>query len=180
MKEKDNRSKQLAYLLRHDQDAWELGKIDSEGWRNVIELCKDYRFSLQELQEIVLNDSKGRYEFDAENLHIRACQGHSIPVDIDSIKEEVPPDFLYHGTPEKNKDSILKRGLLKGSRLYVHLSADYDTALNVGKRRSGPTIVFKIKASEMYKNGAKFLKSKNGVWLCDQVHPKYLELYVNY
>lgn len=180
MKEKDSRSKQLAYLLRHDQDAWKLGKIDDNGWRNTVELQEDYGYTQDELQEIVDTDTKGRYELSENKLHIRALQGHSIPVEVDNIVESIPPDILYHGTPEKNKDSILKRGLLKGSRLYVHLSADYDTALNVGKRRSGPTIVFKIKASEMYKNGAKFLKSKNGVWLCDQVHPKYLELYVNY
>ena len=174
MKDINEKSKKLSYLLRHDTEGFKLGKIDSEGWRNVIELCKDHGFSLQELQEIVLNDSKGRYEFDEENLHIRACQGHSIPVDVCSIKEEIPPDFLYHGTPEKNKDSILKKGLLKGSRLYVHLSDDYDTAFNVGKRRPGPTIVLMVRAAEMYKDGIKFWKSKNGVWLCDYVDSKYI------
>lgn len=180
MNKKDDRSKQLAYLLRHDQDAWRLGKIDPNGWRNTIELQEDYGYTQDELQEIVNTDTKGRYELSENKLHIRALQGHSIPVEVDSIVEMIPPEILYHGTPEKNKESILKKGLLKGSRLYVHLSADYDTALNVGKRRNGPTIVFKVKTAEMSRAGIKFWKSANNVWLCSYVDPKYLELYVDY
>lgn len=174
MKEKDERSKQLAYLLRHDLEAYKVGKIDDNGWRNTIELQKDYNYTQDELQEIVDTDTKGRYELSEDKLHIRALQGHSIPVEVDNILESTPPNILYHGTPEKNKDSILEKGLLKGSRLYVHLSADYETALNVGKRRQGPTIIFKVKAAEMSRAGIKFWKSKNGVWLCDYIEPKYL------
>ena len=177
MKEKNERSKQLAYLLRHDQDAWKLGKIDPNGWRNTIELGEDYGYTRDELHEIVNTDTKGRYELSENKLHIRALQGHSIPVEVDSIVEMIPPEILYHGTPEKNKDSILKKGLLKGSRLYVHLSADYETALKVGKRRPGPTIILIIKTAEMIKAGLKFFKSSNGVWLCNYVDPKFIEIY---
>ena len=158
---------------------FKLGKIDPEGWRNTIELQEDYEFTISELQEIVDTDSKGRYELSDNKLHIRALQGHSIPVKIDNILEEIPPDYLYHGTPESNLKSIMSKGLLKVSRLYVHLSADYDTALNVGKRRQGPTVVLKVKSGDMYKDSIKFWKSKNGVWLCSYVDPKYLEVYEN-
>jgi len=176
MKGKSEKSKQLAYLLRHDKEAFRLGKIDLNGWRNTIELQEDYGYTRDELQEIVDTDSKGRYELSENKLHIRALQGHSIPVEVDNIVESIPPDILYHGTQEKNLKSILENGLLKGSRLYVHLSADYETAWNVGKRRNGPTIVFKIRAAEMSRAGIKFWKSKNGVWLCSWVDPKYLEI----
>lgn len=44
----------------------------------------------------------------------------------------MPPDILYHGTGEKYVSSIDKEGLLPKSRLYVHLSKDEDTAVNVG------------------------------------------------
>jgi len=176
MKEKDNRSKQLAYLLRHDLEAYRVGKIDDSGWRNTIELQEDCGYTQDELQEIVDTDTKGRYELSEDKLHIRALQGHSIPVEVDNIVESIPPEILYHGTPESNLESIQEKGLLKGSRLYVHLSADYDTALKVGKRKKGPTIVLKIKTAEMSKAGIKFWKSKNGVWLCEYVDPKYIEL----
>jgi len=176
MSTKDSRSKKLAYLLRHDFEGYKLGKIDTSGWREVKELYDDYNYTISELEEIVETDSKGRYEFSDDKKSIRARQGHSIPVEIDSIVESIPPDILYHGTQEENKESILEKGLLKGSRLYVHLSADYETAWNVGKRRTGPTIVFKIRAAEMFRAGIKFWKSKNGVWLCSWVDPKYLEI----
>lgn len=176
MSKKDERSKQLAYLLRHDLEAYKVGKIDDNGWRNTIELQEDYGYTQDELQEIVDTDTKGRYELSENKLHIRALQGHSIPVEVDNIVESIPPEILYHGTLESNLKSIQEKGLLKGSRLYVHLSADYDTAFKVGERRKGSTIVLKIKTAEMFKAGIKFWKSKNGVWLCEYVDPKYIEL----
>lgn len=176
MSKKDDRSKKLAYLLRHDEEAFRLGKIDFYGWRSTRELDLYFGYSISELQEIVDTDSKGRYELSEDKLHIRALQGHSVPVEVDNIEETTPPEILYHGTPESNLESIQEKGLLKGSRLYVHLSADYDTALKVGERRKGPTIVLKIKTAEMSKAGIKFWKSKNGVWLCEYVDPKYIEL----
>lgn len=176
MSKKDDRSKKLAYLLRHDKNGFKLGKIDNAGWRNTIELEEDFGYTISELQEIVDTDSKGRYELSENKLHIRALQGHSIPVEVDNIVESIPPEILYHGTLESNLKSIQEKGLLKGSRLYVHLSADYDTAFKVGERRKGSTIVLKIKTAEMFKAGIKFWKSKNEVWLCEYVDPKYIEL----
>jgi putative RNA 2'-phosphotransferase len=59
-------------------------------------------------------------------------------------------------------------------RLHVHLSKDLETAIKVGSRRGKP-IVLKIHASRMYEAGFVFYLSKNGVWLCDQVPPEYIE-----
>lgn len=83
------------------------------------------------LEEIVRTDNKQRYSFNEDKTLIRANQGHSIPVDVELTKA-VPPDILYHGTGEKYVSSIDKEGLLPKSRLYVHLSKDEDTAVNVG------------------------------------------------
>jgi len=59
-------------------------------------------------------------------------------------------------------------------RLYVHLSKDIDTALQVGQRHGKP-IVLKVHSGEMYRNGIKFYLSENGVWLVNNVETKYLE-----
>jgi putative RNA 2'-phosphotransferase len=66
---------------------------------------------------------------------------------IDGIKKTkaVPPDILYHGTGEKYVSSIDKEGLLPKSRLYVHLSKDEETAVNVGKRHGKP-VIYKVDA----------------------------------
>ena len=55
----------------------------------------------------------------------------------------------------------------------VHLSADKETAVNVGKRHGKP-IVLIINATQMYKDGFTFYLSENGVWLVNAVPPKYI------
>ena len=109
------------------------------------------------LNRIVETDEKGRYQFSPEGDKIRACQGHSLPVDL-GLKPVSPPKYLYHGTTEKALPSILKRGLVKGNRQYVHLSRDRKTAEIVGNRR-GPGVVLKILAGEMEKAGYLFYLS---------------------
>ena len=103
---------------------------------------------------------------------IRANQGHSINVDVE-LKEAVPPDILWHGTSEKYVDSILKDGLIPKSRLYVHLSYEYDTAIKVGSRHGKP-VVFKVFAGKMAKDGYKFFKSENGVWMAERIPKEYI------
>ena len=61
------------------------------------------------------------------------------------------------------------------SRLYVHLSKDYDTALKVGKRHGEP-VVIKVDAAGMCRDGADFYLSENGVWLTKYVDPGYLSI----
>ena len=60
-------------------------------------------------------------------------------------------------------------------RLYVHLSSTIETAINVGTRHGIP-VVFKVDTQKMFKDGAKFYLSRNGVWLTDYVATEYLSL----
>ena len=109
---------------------------------------------------------------DVEEL-IRANQGHSIPVDVE-LEELAPPEFLYHGTSEKFSASIKLQGLLKKSRLYVHLSSDVETAEKVGRRHGVPKI-FLVESGKMFRDGYKFFCSVNGVWLTEHVPMIYLK-----
>ena len=59
------------------------------------------------------------------------------------------------------------------SRLYVHLSGDYDTAVTVG-RRHGKPVVYEVETGRMARDGFKFYQSVNGVWLTDSVPAQYL------
>lgn len=86
-----------------------------------------------------------------------------------------PPEHLYHGTGEKYVNSIDQSGLIPKSRLYVHLSGDIDTAINVGKRHGKP-IVYRVSFGEMQKDGYEFFRSVNGVWLTKEVPAKFLEV----
>ncbi len=169
-------SKFIALILRHKPE--EIGiTLDEHGWANVDELiagiAKTREFSMADLEEIVRTDEKQRYSFNEDKTLIRANQGHSVPVDVE-LEEIDPPRYLYHGTGEKYVASINEKGIIPKSRLYVHLSEDYDTALIVGSRHGKP-VVFRIWANKMHRDGFVFYKSVNGVWLTKEVPVKYFK-----
>ena len=83
-----------------------------------------------------------------------------------------PPDVLYHGTATRFLELIYAEGLVTGNRLYVHLSPDEATAINVGSRHGTPFVI-KIDCRKMLTDGCKFYLSNNGVWLTKQVLPEY-------
>lgn len=169
-------SKFISLILRHKPDVIGI-TLDEHGWANVDELIagvsKTHPLNMSMLEQIVAEDEKQRYSFNEDKTLIRANQGHSIPVDVE-LEEKEPPEILFHGTGEKYVDSISREGLIPKSRLYVHLSADEETAVKVGQRHGKP-VVFKVKSGEMHRNGFKFYCSVNGVWLTKSVLVEYLE-----
>ena len=70
-------------------------------------------------------------------------------------------------------ESIKETGLIKQSRLHVHLSTNEETANKVGQRHGKP-IILKIKAFEMAENGFIFHLSENNVWLTDNIPTDYI------
>ena len=66
------------------------------------------------------------------------------------------------------------QGLVTKSRLYVHLSADTDTAHKVGARHGKP-VIYRVAAQAMAQDGYVFYLSENGVWLTKEVPVKYLQ-----
>lgn len=166
----------ISLILRHKPDVIGI-TLDNHGWANVDELIKGvskkYRLTIEMLEEVVATDDKQRYSFNEDKTKIRANQGHSINVDVE-LEEVQPPEYLWHGTGRKYVDNIMKDGLIPKSRLYVHLSDNYDTAINVGKRHGDP-VVLCIWAGDMYRDGYKFYRSKNGVWLVKHVPVEYLD-----
>ncbi len=169
-------SKFIALILRHKPETIGI-TLDEHGWAKVDELIdgisKTYVFNMEMLEEIVRTDKKGRYSFSEDKTLIRANQGHSINVDVE-LEEKEPPEFLWHGTGEKFVSGIDTEGLIPKSRLYVHLSKDEDTALQVGARHGKP-VLYRVLSRKMYKDGYVFYLSQNGVWLTKKVPLEYLE-----
>lgn len=165
----------LCLILRHKPETIGI-RLDEHGWANVKDLIngvnQQYDFDMTTLEKIVATDNKQRYSFNEDRTKIRANQGHSVDVDVE-LEEVKPPEYLWHGTGRKYVDSIMKDGLIPKSRLYVHLSDSYNTAVNVGKRHGEP-VVLCIWAGDMYSDGYKFYRSKNGVWLVRHVPVEYL------
>lgn len=169
-------SKFMSLILRHKPQVIGI-ELDEHGWADVEELIaginKSRPFNMEMLEEIVKTDNKQRYSFNEDKRLIRANQGHSIPVDVE-LQECVPPEYLWHGTGMKYVESIDKEGLIPKSRLYVHLSKDFETAKAVGQRHGKP-VVYRVLSADMQKDGYIFYLSKNGVWLTKKVPVQYLE-----
>lgn len=169
-------SKFISLILRHKPEAIGIS-LDEHGWADVEELIlgisKTREFSREMLEEIVRTDQKQRYSFNEDKTLIRANQGHSIPVDVE-LDVVSPPEILWHGTGEKYRDSIEKMGLIPKSRLYVHLSGQWETACQVGQRH-GKVVIYRVLAGKMQQDGYVFYRSKNGVWLTKEVPVRYLE-----
>ena len=174
---KKKTSKFLSYVLRHHPELIGLN-LDEQGWTNVDELITKSRrdsyqgFTFEELDEIVETNDKKRFIFNEDKTRIRANQGHSIDIDL-ALKPQQPPEFLYHGTAQKNIDSIIEKGIEKRNRQHVHLSLDKETATKVGMRHGKP-IILTINSGKMFEDGILFYLSENGVWLTDFVEAKYI------
>lgn len=165
-------SKFLSYVLRHRPDAIGI-TLDLEGWAKISALITAAGKSGKQLDKdlilaVVRTSDNKRFAISEDGLFIRALQGHSTSsVNINYVAK-VPPEFLYHGTATRFMESICKDGLLPGSRQYVHLSQDPQTAVAVGQRYGKP-VVLKIEALLMHKQGFTFFQAENGVWLTSSV-----------
>jgi putative RNA 2'-phosphotransferase len=166
--------RRLAYLLRHNPDAEGLKFYKQGGWVDVEDLIFKLGITLDELKQIVDQDTKDRFSFENETCRrIKANQGHSIDVDL-GLKQVVPPNLLYHGTAKRFLKSILKNGIAKKNRHHVHLSKDIESAIKVGQRHGKPVVII-IDSDKMNQDGILFFLSENNVYLTKHVSPIYFK-----
>ncbi|ASJ01822.1 RNA 2'-phosphotransferase [Thermococcus profundus] len=163
-------SKLMAYILRHSPEEFGL-KPDVEGFVSlhglVTALKTVYPYVTEEfVREIVENDPKGRYEI--RGARIRARYGHSYPVSLDH-EEDTESRILYHGTPRRNLQSILREGLKPMKRQYVHLSTDRIEALETGMRHGRDVVLLMIDADCLRKKGLKIYKAGKNVRIVENV-----------
>jgi putative RNA 2'-phosphotransferase len=170
-------SKYLSYVLRHRPD--EIGLVlDSNGWALIADLIERARLAsvhltVEEIRDIVRSNDKRRFAISDDGTKIRANQGHSVEVDL-ALEPKQPPEFLFHGTATRFLDAIRREGLHPMNRQHVHLSPDEATATKVGQRHGKP-VVIRVRSGEIWRAGAIFYLSVNGVWLTDRVESRFLE-----
>lgn len=175
-KKLESASKFLSYVLRHKPETIGLA-LDAEGWcaiDQLIRLAKEQGTGLTRelLLETVAASDKKRFALSPDGSRIRANQGHSIQVNL-NLRPQTPPQILLHGTATRFESSIRAYGLVAGSRQFVHLSADRETALQVGKRYGKP-LLLEVEALAMSRSGHEFFMSANGIWLTRAVPAIYL------
>ena len=126
-----------------------------------------------DIMQVVEHGTKRR--FAVEGGRIRARYGHSVPLAIAYERAE-PPATLYHGTSEANVQTIVTEGLLPMGRQVVHLSADVETARQVGRRHGGKTVILQVDAARATQDGITFYRGNDSTWLADSVPAAYLSL----
>lgn len=174
-----NISKTLSYILRHKPEKFNI-TLDKEGYTLVDSILSNLNITIDELEHVVSSCDKQRFKFNEDKTKIKANQGHSIDVDL-NLKAIVPPVKLYHGTAPRFYSSIMKEGLKKMNRHHVHLydEESIKKAKDTGSRHQKglPGLVLEIDAKEMLKDGFKFFRTDNNVYLCDYIPSKYITIY---
>jgi putative RNA 2'-phosphotransferase len=171
-------SKLLSRVLRHQPGSIGI-ELDDAGWVDVetllVALARHGQpLTRRDLSDVVRDSDKQRFALDDAADRIRANQGHSVEVAL-GLQPAVPPPVLYHGTPVRNVEAILRDGLKKGSRHAVHLSSDIVTARRVGARR-GAHLVLVVDSGAMQAKGHPFTVSANGVWLTEAVPAAFITI----
>ena len=170
-------SKFLSLILRHKPEVIGI-RLDENGWTDVTELLVKMNESgtaidKQALDLVVSTNPKQRFAFSGCGLRIRANQGHSVEVDLD-YEVASPPEFLYHGTPEKVLSQIRMEGLRKMKRHHVHLQTEAGPCIEVARRYGKPVLLL-IHAQKMSESGFEFFETENSVWLTEKVPPEFIE-----
>jgi putative RNA 2'-phosphotransferase len=171
-------SKTIAHALRHAPWLYEL-EIDDAGWVPLDQLLNGLRghraawanLTEADIAEVVDGFDKKRYEL--REGKIRAYYGHTLKTMIRKVPSE-PPERLYHGTAAGVVPLILDQGLKPMSRQYVHLSAEIETAQDVGARKGGEVVLLVIRAREAHADGVVFYHGNEMVWLADEVPAAYI------
>lgn len=90
-------------------------------------------------------------------------------------REAVPPQTLFHGTAMAYAESIEKRGLLHLFRSNVQMTDDMMKAWEFSELHSGKEeLIYWIDSKKMHRDGMKFYRTQDGVWMTRHVPPQYL------
>jgi putative RNA 2'-phosphotransferase len=167
-------SRYMSYLLRHNPESLlmdEYGFVDLD---MLLEKIKQ-RFDVDKNFVLEIVEKSGRKRFEVIENKIRALYGHTIPVKLE-FKEDKTVKVLYHGTTPSAASKILMEGLKPMKRRWVHLSPTIEVAMEVGMRRTNTPIILEIDAEAARKDGLKFFRATDKVYLCKSVPQKYVRL----
>ncbi|MFW8626827.1 RNA 2'-phosphotransferase, partial [Deinococcus sp. ME38] len=118
-------SRRLSYLLRHAPHEAGL-TLAPGGWVPLTPLLAHLNVTRAQVEAVVSGSDKQRFALRGD--HIRANQGHSVPVDL-QLEPATPPARLFHGTHAGALSAIREGGLRPMNRHHVHLSQRFSGVL---------------------------------------------------
>lgn len=171
-------SKYMSYLLRHDPKDL---RMDEHGFVDFNELLQKIREKFPDADEpliVEIVERSERRRFELRDGRIRALYGHSIPVKL-GLKEDFSVKILYHGTTPEAARRILREGIKPMRRRWVHLSPTPEIARRIGLRRTSRPTILEIDVERARRDGLKFYRATDEVYLCKYIPPKYIRLMRN-
>lgn len=160
----------MSYLLRHGAIKEQV-PIDNNGKMQIKDLiCWLNKYgrrnaTVEDVMNVIKEDTKSRYSYDSDKDVIWATQGHSMNLDTESNMVAWTQDTqLIHGSYTENYNSILEGGLKPMSRQHVHMinPIQGDAWKLI---RSNITMIVVVDPVKARKHGVKFLQAENGVIL---------------
>ena len=166
-------SKYMSYLLRHNPKNL---KMDRHGFVDLDELVEklNERFQIDEKFIFEIVEKNHRKRFEIVGNKIQALYGHTLPIKLE-LEEDKVAKVLYHGTTPDAASKILKEGLRPMKRRWVHLSPTIEVATEVGLRRTKNPVILEVNAEAARKNGWRFYKATDKVYVCKVVPPRYIK-----
>lgn len=162
------KSKKLSWLLRHGAN--EAGvEIDASGWVKVSDALRVTSISRDDLDTVIEENNKKRFELDEHGTRIRARQGHSLDIDLEkdwTVFEGT--ESIWHGTHLGALQTIAREGLKPMTRTHVHLAEKTDSV--VGKR-ANVDVLLEVDPEVVRKTNPIY-QSANGVLLAKVVPPE--------
>lgn len=141
-------------------------------------MCKFRAFvNRGHIAEIVEKDAQHRFEVKGDKIRTKAGHRYSVRIPSPPI---VPPELLYHGTCREAVPEIVKKGILRMSKAYVHLSTTVARAIRVGLRKSKDPHLLLIRALQAHEAGVRFWRSgqvsaDGEIILSDDIPPQFIE-----
>lgn len=173
-----SKARLLTMLLRHK--APEYMEVDNKGFVDTYKVIQwinntdterstDTKFTMEHLEQIVLDDNKGRFQWNSDKSKIRAVQGHSFDIKVEYEPYE-PCGMPLHFTYSRNTSRIKEKGLLPMQRQYIHMVEYVDESKKPWHLvRQDCDMVITVQP-EYIKTG-KFYMADNGVLLHDGAIP---------
>lgn len=178
--EREKISKYLSFLLRHCAKKQNL-QISVDGFVEVdaiLRLPQSSKFSKlnREMIESFVYNHNGLKRFELKtvdnNLHIRACYGHSIKdVDETQMMQPItnPEDFplVIYLTSNECLPSIQKEGINKMNKIHIHFWTEYPDKklIKIPGRQENLDAFIEIDLRKAMEDGVKFFIASDGILL---------------
>jgi putative RNA 2'-phosphotransferase len=172
-----NLSRLMTYMLATRPD--EFGLVpDRAGYVTIKELLKAISeepgtkyVRESHIREVLLHDRGGIFEIDEKK--IRSSQW-KVCLASKGKNPGPAPKILFKGVRKKAYPSILKAGLLPGSKDHVLLAANRDLAIRIARRLEQNPVLLEIRAGAAQENGIRFCPFGDSLYLADEIPVQFI------